>query len=209
MTSGDFQEQLSRRAAQAGIALSQPLADQLEVYHRLLAHWNASINLTALPLEPLSDQAMDRLMIEPIAAAAVVSMGQPAWFDFGSGSGSPAIPLKLYKPGWRLTMVESRERKAAFLREAVRSLTLEGVDVEAERIEVVAADQRRALTADLITIRAVRIDPSLFGSIRALLRSGGQVLLFGTDRSRLAVPRGFEDDKVARPGLVVLTRIGL
>jgi 16S rRNA (guanine527-N7)-methyltransferase len=209
MTSGDFQQQLSRRAARVEFALSQALADQLEAYYRLLVHWNASINLTALPLEPLSDQAMDRLMIEPLVAAAAVSMGQPTWFDFGSGSGSPAIPLKLLKPSWRLTMVESRERKAAFLREAVRSLTLEAVEVEAERIEVVAADQRRALTADLITIRAVRVDPSLFGSIRALLRSGGQVLLFGTDRTRLTIPRGFEDDEVTKPGFVVLSRIGL
>jgi 16S rRNA (guanine527-N7)-methyltransferase len=210
MTSDDFQNQLARRAAFAEIALSAPLAAQLEAYYRLLAHWNTSINLTALPLEPLTDQAIDRLMIEPVVAASVLSMGQPHWFDLGSGSGSPAIPMKLAKPGGRLTMVESRERKAAFLREAVRTLDLKGAEVEAERIEVVAVDRRRALTADLITVRAVRIDPSLFESIRALLRFGGRVLLFGANRAGLTVPRGFEYAvEPASRGLVVLTRTGL
>jgi 16S rRNA (guanine527-N7)-methyltransferase len=210
MTSDDFQDQLARRAALAEIAVSMALAAQLEAYYRLLAHWNTRINLTALPLEPLTDQAIDRLIIEPIVAAGLLSMDQPYWFDFGSGSGSPAIPMKLARPGGRLTMVESRERKAAFLREAVRALDLKSVDVEAERIEVVAVDRRRASTADLITVRAVRIDPSLFGSIRALLRFGGQVLMFGANRASLTIPRGFEHTgELASAGLVILTRTGL
>ncbi len=215
MTSGDFQDQLARRAALAEIALFPALAAQLEAYYRLLTHWNASINLTALPLDPLTDQAIDRLLIEPVAAARFLSTGSPMWFDLGSGSGSPAIPLKLAAPAGRLMMVESRERKAAFLREAVRALSLDGAEVEAERLEVVAADHRRAGTADLITVRAVRIDPSLFGSIRALLRFGGRVLFFGAKRADLTVPRGFEEEEEAEaepggpPGLVCLTRTGL
>ena len=212
MTSGDFQDQLARRAAFAEITLFPALTAQLEAYYRLLAHWNASINLTALPLDPLTDQAADRLLIEPVAAARFLSMESPLWFDVGSGSGSPAIPMRLARPGGRLTMVESKERKAAFLREVVRALGLDNVEVEAERIEVVAADRGRAGTADLMTVRAVRIDPSLFGSIRALLRFGGQVLFFGGKRADLAVPRGFEEaeqEPGSPPGLVFLTRTGL
>ena len=211
MTSGDFQDQLAKRAALAEVALFPALAAQLEAYYRLLTHWNASINLTALPLDPLTDQAMDRLLIEPLAAAHFLSTDSPMWFDLGSGSGSPAIPLKLARPAGWLTMVESKERKAAFLREAVRALSLDGADVEDERIEVVAADHRRAGTADLITVRAVRIDPSLFGSIRALLRFGGRVLFFGARLADLAVPRGFEAVEAwsADPGLVLLIRTGL
>ena len=46
------------------------------------------------------------------------------WFDIGSGGGSPAIPLKLARPTLPLPMVESKTRKAVFLREAVRALGL-------------------------------------------------------------------------------------
>src|SRR5712691_5594844 len=126
MTSGDFQAQLTKRAALAEIALFPKLAAQLEAYYRLLTRWNSSVNLTALPLNPLTDQSIDRLLIEPVAAARFCSRDSPVWLDLGSGSGSPAIPLTLVKPAGWLTMVESRERKAAFLREAVRALRLEG-----------------------------------------------------------------------------------
>jgi 16S rRNA (guanine527-N7)-methyltransferase len=131
-------------------------------------------------------------LIEPVAAARYLSKDSPVWFDLGSGGGSPAIPLKLARPGGQLTMVESRERKAAFLREAVRALGILNTTVEAARIESVAAIPRLAGTADLITVRAVRIDPALVEAIRTLLRFGGQVVLFGTKRDEFPVPMGFE-----------------
>lgn len=191
MTAGDFHEQLSRRATVANVEFSKALAEQMESYYRLLVRWNASINLTALPLDPLTDEALDRLLIEPVSTARFLRTA-PVWFDLGSGGGSPAIPLKLARPGGRLTMVESKERKAAFLREAVRTLNLESAYVEAERIESVAADSRLAGTADLVTVRAVRVDPPLLGAARTLLRFGGQAVFFGAKRADLPVMRGFE-----------------
>src|SRR4051812_12672078 len=194
MSSDGFLKRLVARGDAAGIDLSPSLATRLESYYRLLAHWNASINLTALPLDPLTDNALDRLLIEPLVAAPCISPSGPApiWFDLGSGGGSPAIPLKLARPSTRLTMVESRERKAAFLREAVRVLALQDCAVEASRIEAVAADHPLAGSVDLVTVRAVRIDASLFGSIRTLLRSRGRVVLFGAKRQDLSMPRDFE-----------------
>jgi 16S rRNA G527 N7-methylase RsmG len=41
----------------------------LEAYFELLTHWNARINLTALPLDPPTDETFDRLLVEPLAAA--------------------------------------------------------------------------------------------------------------------------------------------
>jgi 16S rRNA (guanine527-N7)-methyltransferase len=192
MISRDFQNQLARRALLAEVDLSPTLADQLEAYYRLLAHWNTSINLTALPLNPITDQAIDRLLIEPISAAQYLSTAAPAWFDVGSGGGSPAIPLKLARPAAQLTMVESKERKAAFLREAVRSLRMDNARVEAVRIEALAADLKLKATADLVTVRAVRTDQGLFDAIAQLLRFRGQALLFGAKRVGLTVPPGYE-----------------
>ena len=193
MSAPDFLDQLASRASLAGITLSAALAGQLEAYCRLLAHWNDRINLTALPLDPMTDQAIDRLLIEPLAAARYLSIEAPVWFDLGSGGGSPAIPMKLARPAGLLTMVESKERKAAFLREAVRVLHMDNTSVEAQRIEALAADNGLAGTVDLITVRAVRLDPILFGAIRALLRFRGQVLFFGMKRTDWLVPPGFEE----------------
>lgn len=195
MSSDGLLSRLVERASAAGIELSPSLATRLESYYRLLAHWNASINLTALQLDPINDHALDRLLIEPLAGARYISVSSataPTWFDLGSGGGSPAIPLKLAVPTTRLTMVESRERKAAFLREAIRTLELEESAVEGSRIETVAATHPLAGSIDLITVRAVRIDPSLFGSIRLLLRPRGRVVFFGGKRGELSVPRDFQ-----------------
>lgn len=196
MSSDGLLSRLVTRGSVAGIDLSPSLATRLESYYRLLAHWNASINLTALQLDPVTDHALDRLLIEPLLAAQYISTSASSraliWFDLGSGGGSPAIPLKLARPLAKLTMVESRERKAAFLREAIRTLELEESTVEASRIEAVAASHPLAGSIDLVTVRAVRIDPSLFGSIRTLLRSRGELILFGAKRLNLSVPRDFE-----------------
>ena len=66
-----------------------------------------------------------------------------AWFDLGSGGGSPAIPLKLVRPDARLTMVESKTRKAAFLREAVaQSGAADAAEVADERFEELSRRRR-------------------------------------------------------------------
>jgi 16S rRNA (guanine527-N7)-methyltransferase len=177
--SASFQSQLARRASASGLDLPRTLGEQLEAYFRLLAHWNATINLTALPLDPISDEALDRLLIEPLSAARYLAPDMDSWFDLGSGGGSPAIPMKLAKTETALTMVESKYRKAAFLREAARSLGLTRTAVLTERIENVATNSIYAATADCVTVRAVRLDSTLLESVGSLLRPHGRALFFG------------------------------
>ena len=116
-----FRSRLLRRAQRTGLALPAELADGLTAYYELLSLWNRKINLTALD-DP--DQAIDRLLLEPLVASKHVAHQAPVVLDIGSGGGSPALPLKLAIPGMTLIMVESKARKAAFLREAVRLLKL-------------------------------------------------------------------------------------
>jgi 16S rRNA G527 N7-methylase RsmG len=112
-------------------------------------------------------------------------------------------------------MIESKERKAAFLRETIRSLKMDNTRVEAIRIEALATDSRLAATADLVTVRAVRADQALFDAIGKLLRFRGQALLFGAKRLGREVPRGYEvvdshsDDPALGQTLLVLNWIGL
>ena len=152
---------------------------QLESYFRLLARWNPKINLTALPLHPPSAETFDRLLVEPLVAARYIADSPLIWFDLGSGGGSPAIPIKILRPQARLTMVESRTRKAAFLREAVRELGLANVRVENARFE--QASTRWARTAEIVTLRAVRADAVLFSAVVKLLAEGGRLLWFGSE----------------------------
>ncbi len=164
MTSKAFRDRLARRTRTAGISTPPGVAVQLEVYFRLLARWNAKVNLTSLPLDEPTDETFDRLFMEPLAAARLVDDSWTPWFDVGSGGGSPAIPLVLAKPALKLTMVESKARKAAFLREVVRELSLSDVVVETGRFEEVAILRDVEGSAGLVTVRAVRPDAKLIGS---------------------------------------------
>jgi 16S rRNA (guanine527-N7)-methyltransferase len=182
-----FVKRLAERAAAARVAITTAEVLQLEAYFALLKRWSARMNLTALPLDGAPDQTIDRLFIEPLAAARYVPKSPIAWVDVGSGGGSPAIPLRVLRHQARLTMVESKGRKAAFLREAVRVLELRGTDVRGERFEDVPATR----DADLVTVRAVRVDAEMLALCRGALRQGGGLMLFQTAPLNSDVP-GFK-----------------
>ena len=174
-----FRERLEGRLAKVGLSLGAEDADRLERYYRLLIRWNAKINLTSLQLENCPASTLDRLFVEPLLAAELVPDRPLMWFDLGSGGGSPAIPLKVVRPAASLTMVDSVAKKGVFLREASRNAELAGVIVITARIEELPGLYSAHL-ADLLTIRAVRIDPRVIETASYLLKPGGRLLHFGS-----------------------------
>ena len=186
MTSAEFADRLLARVANADLSVDDSEIAALETYFRLLTRWNARINLTALPLSEPTDETFDRLFVEPLSAAPFIVDSGLTWFDLGSGGGSPALPLKIARPGLHLTMVESKERKTAFLREAVRELQLEGTEVLTTRFE----DLPFRGDVDLVSVRAVRQDDELFKVAAHLLSATGRLLIFHSRPDELA-PSGF------------------
>jgi 16S rRNA (guanine527-N7)-methyltransferase len=193
MSSRDLQDRLLRRAKSAGLVLRPELLAGLQQYYQLLAKWNAKVNLTAFTLPPGGDdQAIDRLLLEPVAAAAHLSPSATSLLDAGSGGGSPAIPLKLAVPRLSMRMVEVKTRKAVFLREAVRELRLQDTHVETMRFEELLSRPDLHESTDVVSIRAVRIEPKVLNTLQAFLRPGGVVYLFrgpgGSDVSDTVAP---------------------
>jgi 16S rRNA (guanine527-N7)-methyltransferase len=182
----DFSARLQSLAMTAGVDISPADLARLNAYFELLKRWNAKMNLTALPLDGPPDRTLLRLFVEPLAAARFVPDSSLRWIDVGSSGGSPAIPLKILRPRWALTMVESKTRKAAFLREVVRALNLSNADVQAARFE----DVRAGEPVDLLTVRAVRLDGAFLAHCRTVIRPGGMLLLFQSTRGADA-PAGF------------------
>lgn len=170
-----FRTRLVRRARRAGVDLPVPLAERLVAYYELLELWNRKINLTAID-EP--DEAIDRLLVEPLLAARHLPATARSVLDVGSGGGSPAVPVKLARPDLSLTMVESKARKAAFLWEVVRQLRLTGVHVEAARYEELLTRPDLHEAFDVITLRAVKIDARIMMNLQAFLKPGGSFGLF-------------------------------
>jgi 16S rRNA (guanine527-N7)-methyltransferase len=188
METPTLEQLLRERARIHGVLLPDLLIPRLLAYYSLLARWNARMNLTSLS-DP--QEAIDRLLLEPVKAGQNVPTGR-AVVDLGSGGGSPAIPLALACGARSLLMIEAKARKAAFLREAVRHVGLPAA-VECARFEDVLPKIRKA--ADLVSIRAVRVDDALLALVRPTLAPGGEALLFTANPADLGAAGGLKVDR--------------
>ena len=161
-----------------GASLSDSQLTQLVTYLDLLLRWNARINLTAVR-EP--EQIVTRHFGESLFAARCLypSRGlEPeacSLLDLGSGPGFPGLPIKLWAPALRTTLLESNQRKATFLREVVRALHLSDVKVASDRAENFAAEianyKLQIANSLTITLRAVeRFHQVLPVAVELLLR---------------------------------------
>jgi 16S rRNA (guanine527-N7)-methyltransferase len=124
---------LERGLSELALSVPPGAEDKLLAYVELLAKWNRVYNLTAIrnPLEMVTHHVLDSLSV----AQHLPVPQHPSLADVGSGGGLPGIPLAIVRPEWRLTLNDSLEKKAAFLRQAKIELGLPNVEVYEGRAE--------------------------------------------------------------------------
>jgi 16S rRNA (guanine527-N7)-methyltransferase len=130
---GWFRETLEKELSGI-VALSDTQIDQLYEHYVLLDRWNKKINLTTV--EPGREMVI-RHYCESLFFAAHLATDRGSVADIGSGAGFPGVPIAIVKPECSVTLVESHQRKAVFLKEATRML--ENVSVVAQRAEGLSA----------------------------------------------------------------------
>ncbi len=195
----DWHTRLPAILAEVGVALGEPALAILRTHFDLLLHWNRKINLTAIR-DP--EQILRRHFAESLFLTKVVPLGPGVLYDVGSGAGFPGLPLKAAYPELGLVLVESSQKKAAFLKEVIRQAGIRSARVKVARIEVVnrgAGEER----ADWITMRAVGRVEALLPDLRRLLAPAGQVALFlgAADAGGAAAVAGFDwQEPVRVPG---------
>ena len=106
---------------------------QLEFHYDLLLRWNRAMNLTSIT-DP--KEICERHFCESLFLGAYLPAGELSIVDIGSGAGFPGLPVAVLRPDCRIALVESRQRKAAFLQEVSRGLP--NVQVLALRLEAVS-----------------------------------------------------------------------
>ncbi len=147
--------------------------EQFEAYLALLMKWNARMNLTAAPRKP--EEIVRRHFAESIFAAQQIPKHVKTLLDFGSGAGFPGIPIAICRPKIGVTLAESQGKKAAFLREAVRTLGL-NAEVWAGRVEEMANER----VFDAVTLRAVDKMGAACKAAVNRLAMGGWMAVFTT-----------------------------
>jgi 16S rRNA (guanine527-N7)-methyltransferase len=163
---------LNDRLAKAGLdSLDEATAERFAQFCALLLRWNARMNLTAIRDE---EGILSRHFVESIACARALPAGIATLLDFGSGAGFPGIPIALCRPEVAVTLAESQGKKAAFLREAVRTLGISAA-IHSGRAEEL--NQR----FDCVTLRAVDRMAEAVSSAVGLVANSGWLVVLTTD----------------------------
>ena len=166
--------ELPTMLAELGITLDEPAFRVLRTHFELLIRWNRKVNLTGVR-DPR--QILRRHFVESLFLTTVMPLGPGLLYDVGSGAGFPGLPLKAAHPELRVVLVESVQKKAAFLKEVVRTADLQEVRVEAARAEELARRPNREL-GQWLTMRAVGRLERLLPLLRQFLLPQGQMALF-------------------------------
>jgi 16S rRNA (guanine527-N7)-methyltransferase len=189
----EFDKALAARAADFGVGLRDADRAGLRVYFETVARWNPRQHLVAPcpPAEFATRHVLESLLALPFlpAGASVV--------DLGSGAGLPIIPCLILRPDLRATLYESAQKKAVFLREALR---------EVGRQDAAAVVPRRfeetpPPTADALTCRAIERFTEILPEMLAWAADVPTLLLFGGEKLREqleAAPLSFDPVRVPK-----------
>jgi 16S rRNA (guanine527-N7)-methyltransferase len=167
------------RALPGATGLSPPQLDQLENYLTLLLKWNGRMNLTAVRTP---EEIVARHFSECLFAARQVPADVKTLLDYGSGAGLPGIPIAVCRPEIAVTLAESQNKKAAFLREAVRALALDA-EVWPGRVEAMPPGR----VFDAVTLRAVDRMPEACRMAVQRIGPGGWIGIFATHKTEAAI----------------------
>ncbi|MCI1016442.1 16S rRNA (guanine(527)-N(7))-methyltransferase RsmG [Herbaspirillum sp. BH-1] len=162
-----------KEGAQAlGLTLSEAQIARLMAYQALLAKWNKVYNLTALrdPAQMVSHHLLDSL------SAMTAFAGAQRVLDVGAGGGLPGIVLAIWaaeaEPQMKITLVDTVQKKTAFLNQVKAELQLGNVTVLHARVEQLPVEQQY----DVITSRAFAELKDFVTWSNHLLQQGGKYI---------------------------------
>ena len=166
----EIREDFDRLKREGNLSCSvENIWPKLEIYLSLLSQWSRRINLVSR--RDWSVLATKHLRQALTTVPVVASIPRRLVVDLGSGAGLPAIPLKIALPDSHFMLVESRRKRAHFLREVVRSVGLGRIEVVNDRIENLSP-----IGADLVTARAVASPEKLLDLVQRHLSPHGWIL---------------------------------
>ncbi len=124
------QEFLAQALIDNQVDVSLAIQEKFLAYLKLMEQWNRVHNLTAIrdPKEMIMLHIIDSLSIRPFVHGK-------RCIDVGTGAGLPGIPLALVHPEKEFVLLDSNNKKAAFLRQVVLDLHIKNVEVIHGRVE--------------------------------------------------------------------------
>ena len=135
-----------------GLTLTAEVYDKLRIYSDFLVEYNENVNLTAItePKEILRKHFIDSILLTKYAEIP----GNSSFIDVGTGAGFPSVPLKIFRPDIKLTLLDSLNKRIDFLRQLCERLEIEAEFIHG-RAEDVSKKPEYRESFDFATARAV------------------------------------------------------
>ena len=169
-----FKEELAKAAAEYGISLSDTQMEQYNRYFELLVEWNEKINLTAIT-EP-KEVAIKHMIDSITAYDDNLFKDGTTVIDVGTGAGFPGLPLKIFCPEIKLTLMDSLNKRIKFLQTVVEELGLKDVECVHARAEEGARNKKYRESFDIAVSRAVARLPILCEYCLPFVKKGGHFI---------------------------------
>jgi 16S rRNA (guanine527-N7)-methyltransferase len=167
---------LKKTLARWEVTLPADGEEYFRIYLHELSVWNNRINLTALhePKHIALGHFADSLA--PMIVDEIFEMKHASAIDIGSGAGFPGLPLKIAKPDWRMTLVDSIGKKCDFLRAVIGAMELNHVDVWQKRSEELGHEKEHREKYDFAFARALSSLSTLIEYGLPFLKIGGMLV---------------------------------
>ena len=153
--------------------LTNKQKQQFKLYFKMLIEVNEHVNLTRITEE---DEVYLKLFydsITPLFTFGEVFKDGATLCDVGAGAGFPSIPLKILKPGLKVTIVDSLQKRLNFLKDLISELGLTDVELVHGRAEDVGQNKLYRERFDIVTARAVARMSVLSEYCLPLVKKGG------------------------------------
>ena len=167
----NFVDELKVAATEYGLNLTEDQISAFNKYYELLYEWNKKINLTAIT-EP-KDVAIKHMVDSLSCFKADLFKENTSLIDVGTGAGFPGLPLKIFYPSLKLTLLDSLNKRVKFLQLVVDELGLKDVEVIHARSEEAARNKIYREKFDLATARAVARLPIICEYCLPFVKDGG------------------------------------
>ena len=181
-----FAEILAARGAEAQLSFTEEQLAQFTRYYELLVETNKVMNLTAIT-EP--EEVVVKHMVDSLLAYEDGMQGKTL-VDVGTGAGFPGVPLKIYCPSLRVTLVDSLGKRLRFLEQVIDELGLKGIRCEHLRAEDAGRSKKHREQYDYVTARAVARLSVLSEYCLPLAKKGGQFIALKGSRFAEEIEEG-------------------
>lgn len=170
--SSDWSKLIARGAGQFGIRVDQNQLDLFAAHATELVHWNRKKNITAIT-DPFAIAV--KHVLDSLIPANLIPAGA-ALLDMGSGGGFPGLPLKIYMPSLRVTLIDASRKKINFLKYVIRTLKLKNIEALHARAEDLGRAANHMNAHDVVISRAFSALSQFVKLSRPFLKKKGSLI---------------------------------